>query len=816
MITPLARHAARAWREAGSLEAELPWWGFADERTILTLRGEVLTLARLAPRPPAGRSAAELAVDVEDWIRLCGQLPPDCRLSLHAMRRPCPAPPSANGAGFPASAWARREREVAARCGDLQVVAAWCLDAGLAPDGGTRRQASPGGLSGLLARFGGGGERPRAEASVEAACGRLRSVVDGQLALAGEGARLLGPREGAAVLAELANRPGVAAPGPGPGGDLNRRLALSDIEAWPRHLQIGGEAVALLSLSEPPPAAGPDALRELAAAIGGAWTWHWEWRRLPTDAARGRIKAARHHYHQKRFSWAAHASDTQGTTLAMEDLAAATEADRMGAASVELESDGMPYGEVAVGLAIHGRPADVERRAAEAAALLAGTDAKVIRETMGQLPAWFGRLPGAPRSLQCREMLASAGAASCLAPLWGDRTGHAECRHLRAGPLAVLETRAGTRFQWDLFGGSDVGHTAILGATGAGKSFFLNFLLVNALKYRPRVCVLDLGGSYQALTELVGGGYLALDPRAGRGVALRPLDLPDTDESVHFLCGWIEQLLGIGGYRCKEDDGGDIRKAVRNAFRIPPERRGLGALASILPPRMHPAMARWVGDGAWGHVFDPPGGSSVRFDPDFQVVDIRGSDKHPDLCAAALGWFLERMRSDIEDPAALERFKLMVVDEAWKFLADGAAGAYLAEAARTWRKRNAALLLATQSAGDVLESEHAPHILESVPNRIYLSIPDLPAGAAEPLQLREAEIATIRRLQPKRELYLQRRAAGAQATAGGVVLRLDVGAEDRWLYTSDPGEASIRAEAVKRLGGIEPAIAELARRPAAA
>ena len=809
-MTALARHARRTWRAAGSLAGELPWFGFADSRTVLTLDGEVLSMALLAPRAAAGRSVPELAADVEDWVRILGQVPLGCRLSLHAMRRPCPVPPDRGEREFPASAWARREREVASRCGDLRVVATWCLDAGLAADGGLgRRRPSLRGLRGLAGKLLGGGEAERAEVSVEAACGRLRSVVDGQLALVGDGARLLAPAEMCEVLADLANRPGTPAPGPGRGGDLSRRLALSDIEAHRRRLEIGGESVALLALSEPPPAAGPNALRELAAGLDGAWTWHWEWRRLSTAQARSRIKTARAHYFSRRFSMLAHAQDTQGTTLAMEDLAASSEADRMGAASEELEADGMPYGEVAAGLAIHGTAAGVERRAAEAAALVAGADAKCIRETMGQLPAWFARLPGAPRSLQFRGMLASAGAAACLAPLWGERHGHDSCRHLRADPLAVLETPARTRFRWDLFGGGDVAHTLVLGATGSGKSFLLNFLLVNALRYRPRICVLDLGGGYAPLAGLLRGGYLSLDPSAGAGgVSLRPLDLPDTDRSLHFLCAWIAQLLAHGGYECSGDDVGEIRQRVKNTFRLDPDRRRLGALAQVLPPRMHAAMARWVRGGAWGHIFDADGAAPVVMHPDFQVVDISGAERHPDLCAAALSWFLWRMRSDIEDPAELERFKLMVVDEAWRFLGDDVGGAYLAEAAKTWRKRNAALVMASQSAGDILTSEAAPRILESMPNRVFLSSPDLPSAAAEALQLSEAEIAAVRRLQPKGELYLQTRSAAADA--GGIVLRLQVSAMERWLYTSSPAEAAERSRAIERLGSVEAAVEELA------
>ena len=71
--------------------------------------------------------------------------------------------------------------------------------------------------------------------------------------------------------------------------------------------------------------------------------------------------------------------------------------------------------------------------------------------------------------------------------------------------------RCGTLYDYDLFAGSDVGHSLILGSTGAGKSFLLNFLLVHVLRYNPRVCILDLGGSYRYLTAMLGGSYLRLD-----------------------------------------------------------------------------------------------------------------------------------------------------------------------------------------------------------------------------------------------------------------------------------------------------------------
>ena len=55
---------------------------------------------------------------------------------------------------------------------------------------------------------------------------------------------------------------------------------------------------------------------------------------------------------------------------------------------------------------------------------------------------------------------------------------------LNAGYLAILETQQGTPYFLNLHHG-DVGHSLVLGATGAGKSFFLCFLLMQLQKYAP-------------------------------------------------------------------------------------------------------------------------------------------------------------------------------------------------------------------------------------------------------------------------------------------------------------------------------------------
>ena len=147
-----------------------------------------------------------------------------------------------------------------------------------------------------------------------------------------------------------------------------------------------------------------------------------------------------------------------------------------------------------------------------------------------------------------------------------------------------METPWRTAYHYDLFAG-DVGHTLMLGATGSGKSFTLNFLLVEALRYDPRVLILDLGGSYRWLTRFLGGRYLELSPgEAEPTLRLQPFALPATTRTFQFLTGWVLRLLKLGGWEAKRcgherDPGADrgpvcVRAGAADAERI-------GRLASV-------------------------------------------------------------------------------------------------------------------------------------------------------------------------------------------------------------------------------------------
>ena len=196
--------------------------------------------------------------------------------------------------------------------------------------------------------------------------------------------RLLKAHEASEVLSELTNRPGTPWDG-ATGSGMNWRLAVSELEAERRNLRLDGEPVVLYSLLSPPGSARSNLLSDLYR-LDATLTVTLEWRPQRLDSARRKIRGAQRHYFSKRYSMSAHVQETEGSAAAMVDTAAAAESDRLGDALVELETDGVAYGDLALTIAIHGPLEHSDSLDGDIRRIFASHDAKVIREGYGQTP----------------------------------------------------------------------------------------------------------------------------------------------------------------------------------------------------------------------------------------------------------------------------------------------------------------------------------------------------------------------------------------------------------------------------------------------
>src|SRR6202007_3158356 len=111
-----------------------------------------------------------------------------------------------------------------------------------------------------------------------------------------------------------------------------------------------------------------------------------------------------------------------------------------------------------------------------------------------------------------------------LTPVSAVWTGEARDHHFKAPPLFLAKTEGSTPFRFSLHVG-DVGHTLIVGPTGAGKSVLLTLMALQFRRYPgAQIFAFDFGGSIRAAALAMGGdwhdlgGALDDDPAAPAGL----------------------------------------------------------------------------------------------------------------------------------------------------------------------------------------------------------------------------------------------------------------------------------------------------------
>ena len=438
--------------------------------------------------------------------------------------------------------------------------------------------------------------------------------------------------------------------------------------------------------------------------------------------------------------------------MLVDDSAVAVVRD-LGAALTELTLQGRYFGQYTLTVVLYDRdPVALERSVGACLKAFAAHDAQVTDERYNLLNAWLAVLPG-NGAYNVRSMHLLNTNYADLSLLFAQDAGAETNGHLEREALAVLDSTQGTPYALNLHV-EDVGHTLVLGATGSGKSFLLNFLIAHLQRYGPRTLIFDLGGSYEGLTTYFGGQALrvALDRP---GFTINPFCLEPTPTNLQFLFTFVRVLIQAGGqYAMARADDQALYEQIETLYALDADQRRLFTLANILPRGLAQQLQRWVEGGQYAAVFDHVE-DTVTLAP-FQYVDFEGLDGVPLVLEPLLFYLLHRATATILDPAMASTLKVFVLDEAWRFLRDPTIRAYVTEALKTWRKKNACVLMATQSSEDLQRSELLRVAIESCPTKIFLANPHIDQAMYQDLfQLNATEAARIATLVPRQQLLLK-------------------------------------------------------------
>lgn len=308
--------------------------------------------------------------------------------------------------------------------------------------------------------------------------------------------------------------------------------------------RLGQSHLRVLTITGFPTATTPGLLDELNRL---AFPYRWATRAIlldKTDATKLLTKIRRQWF-AKRKSVAAILKEVMTNEASvLVDTDAANKAADADLALQELGADyaGMAYVTATVTVwDADPRAADEKLRLVEK--IIQGRDFTVSPETINAVDAWLGSLPGHVYANVRQPPISTLNLAHMI-PLSAVWAGPERDEHFAAPPLLFGKTEGSTPFRFSLHVG-DVGHTLVVGPTGAGKSVLLALIALQFRRYPgAQVFAFDFGGSIRAAALAMGGDWHdlggGLTDAAQTSVNLQPL------ARVHDLAerGWAADWIG--------------------------------------------------------------------------------------------------------------------------------------------------------------------------------------------------------------------------------------------------------------------------------
>lgn len=468
----------------------------------------------------------------------------------------------------------------------------------------------------------------------------------------------------------------------------------------------------------------------------------------------------------------------------------------------------------------------LDANVALARSALADAGALTAREDLALTSAWLAQLPGNFAARPRRSPITSRNFVA-LSPFNGFPVGHPDGHHW-GDALTVFATRAGSPYYYALHasdpasadGGTrrDIGHTFVCGPTGSGKTVFMGFALAMATRHGATQIVFDKDRGLEILVRALGGTYLAFAP--GQPSGCNPLALEPTASNREFLNVWLARLVERPGRALTVREEAELAAALEGVLALPAGSRRLSRLLEFLDPtqpdgpgaRLAPWCASTRGELAWA--FDCARDEVAATLGSSLGATLGATLASPESVASVCGFDMTHVLDQprVRGPLTLYLFHrvrerldgrrtVVWLDEFAKLLSDPAFEAFAKDGLKTWRKRNACAVFATQSASDVLDSPIARTLIEQTPTKVYFPNEDaVEREYVDGLGLRPREYALV-----SRELAAGSRQFLLRQGRHAVVCALDLAGFDAELKVISGRSASVaRLHALMERVGSDP------------
>lgn len=525
--------------------------------------------------------------------------------------------------------------------------------------------------------------------------------------------------------------------------------------------QLGSDYIAVVGLDDLPEATVPNLLQDLQS-LPFEYRLHTRYIVLDPVSARRELNAIRGKWAQDTRGWfdrLAHAQPTERSVINTDAAAMEQQTEQQ---LSTLQSGQLGFGRWTSVIVIrHPDKSALHERARFVRQVLQQHGVSGRIETINCLEAFLGSLPGHVHENVRAPLIDTLTLANIL-PLTTTWTGPLRCPspNVDSGdgpPLLVCHTEGTTPFRLSLHV-EDVGHTLVFGGTGSGKTTLLALLCAQWLRYTDAtVFAIDKDRALETLTHAVGGSHYTLDPDVD-SVRFSPFQSLDSSGDREWAAEWIEDTCRVQGLALSLDQRKEVTKALTTLAEGEGSQTISDLIFTIQDQAIKIALAPYGAGGNFANIFNGTHDSieSDRFTTIELAAVLNSDDK---LKIPALSYLFR-----VVERQAKGQPLLLVIDEAWAPLSTDVFRERLREWLKTLRKKNVAVVLATQSADDIADPKMRNVLVSSCHTRIFGSNEDANEASETytAFGLTDDQVNLISQLRPKREYLVTQRREGSR------------------------------------------------------